>query len=83
MREKIELLKHHTRGGQDFAFFFTAGINGFTIFGLHQKFILDGNTTLVDGFQFIDAAQKGALAGAGRADNGQHFATAHFNINAL
>ena len=83
MRKKVELLKDHARGGQDFPFCLAAGINSLTVFGLHQEFILDGNAALINRFQFIYTAQKGALAGAGRADNRQHFPAVYLNINAF
>lgn len=83
MREKVELLEYHAHFAGDAAdiivldIFRTTG--GFTA----QLFAVDGDTAFIDCFQLVEAAQQGALATTGRADNGNNFSLIYFKVNAL
>ena len=83
MREKVELLEYHAHFAGNAAdivvldIFRTTG--GFTA----QLFAVDGDTAFIDCFQLVEAAQQGALATTGRADNGNNFALIYFQVNAL
>lgn len=83
MRKKVELLEYHAHFAGDAAdiivldIFRTTG--GFTA----QLFTVDSNAALINRFQLVEAAQQGAFATAGRADNGNNFALIYFQVNAL
>jgi hypothetical protein len=51
--------------------------------GRHQRFAGDVDAPTVDRFEVVEAAQESALARARRADDGDHFALADIQRNAL
>ena len=68
VREQVEVLEHHA----DFA---AVGVDvGFRI---GQVQAINAHRAGIQLFQAIQAAQKGRLAGTGRADHHQHFALGH------
>ena len=84
MGKEIELLEYHAGAGEDFPGLSLTNILGcsFTVvFSQHPA--LDFDSTGINFLQAVDAAEHGALAGAGRPDNCQHIALYHGEVNAL
>ena len=83
MREKVELLEYHAHFAGNAADIVVLDIfratGGFTA----QLFTVDGDAAFIDCFQLVEAAQQGAFATAGRADNGNNLALVYFQIDAL
>src|SRR5690606_22442073 len=77
VREQIERLEHHAHLATDTTH---VGIRGIAARAAGhrggQGLAFDRDTTAVDGFEVVQAAQKGALAGAGRPDDGDYLALA-------
>ncbi len=73
VREQVEMLKAHADAGPHPPQVLVAGSHQFTVF-LHvgQRFAVDVDDPLIDGFQCHQHAQHRGFAGTGRADNSDH-----------
>ncbi len=84
VRKQVETLEHHA-GGQALAgdLRLVEFVQLVADDPVTHQFAVDPEAALVDFFQLVDAAQQSAFAGAGRADDAQHFALLDFDVDVL